>query len=127
MAYYLLNHDGDRARDLMRAGAWPIDPAEPHRDALAPGDLVLVYASGPRVFVGRAEIAAVADASGVTLTRVEEWDPPVPMDAVLARIPASEKAKGDFPFGVMRVTEVEHDTALAVAASSREVPPEDAT
>ena len=126
MAYYLLNHDGDGARELMRAGGWPIGPTERHRDALEPGDLVLVYAAGPRVFVGRAEIASAADAAGVTLTHVEEWDPPVPMDVVLARIPATEDAKGSFSVGLVRITEVEHEAALAVAAT-RETPPEGAT
>ena len=79
---------------------------------------MLIYAAGPGVFLGRAELAS-SHASGVSLTHVEEWDPPVPMDAVLANIPPTEKAKGDFAVGVVRITEVEHDAALDVARRLR--------
>jgi hypothetical protein len=48
------------------------------------------------------------------------------MDEVLARIPATEDAKGSFSVGLVRITEVEHEAALAVAAT-RETPPEGAT
>ena len=35
-----------------------VDADEPHRNALAPGDLVLIYLGAPeRVFIGRAEVA----------------------------------------------------------------------
>ena len=126
MAYYLFNHAGDDAVQRLRSGTWPVGADEPRRGELAPADLVLVYAAGARAFVGCAVLGSGADDSGVALDEVELWDPPVPMDEVLAEIPASEKAKGEFPFGVMRITEVEHQAALAVAAS-RETPAEDAT
>jgi hypothetical protein len=108
---------------------WGIDADEPHCDALAAGDLVLVYLGAPgREFVGRAELAsAVHDwtpseaqaypgdsPSGVSLAQVEEWDPPVPMSAVLSQI-ASETAKADFRTGVVRITAGEFETALVVA------------
>jgi hypothetical protein len=51
----------------------------------------------------------------VSLAQVEEWDPPVPMSAVLSQI-ASETAKADFGTGVVRITAGEFETALAVAA-----------
>ncbi len=49
------------------------------------------------------------------LAEVEEWDPPVPMNAVLSQI-GSEQAKGDFEAGIVRITADEYETALAVAA-----------
>jgi hypothetical protein len=121
----------ERAAGSLRVGMWGIDADEPHRDALAAGDLVLVYLGAPdRTFIGRAELAsAVHDwraseaqvypgdsTTGVSLARVEEWDPPVPMEAVLARIDRSEGARADFETGVVRITANEFETALAVAA-----------
>jgi hypothetical protein len=110
---------------------WGVDADEPHRDALAAGDLVLVYLGAPdREFIGRAELAsAVHDwtpseaqvypgdsPSGVSLAQVEEWDPPVPMNAVLSQIDSAENARADFETGVVRITADEYETALAVAA-----------
>jgi hypothetical protein len=138
VAHYLfVGEDGtgtrERAEALRAAGMWGIGPGEPHRDALAAGDLVLLYAGPPdRVFVGRAELGSAvhdwtawerraypgAAAGGVLLTRVESWDPPVPMAAVLAEIDRSEGARGDFDTRVVRITEAEHAAALAVAARS---------
>ena len=107
-----------------------IDAGEPHSSALSPGDLVLIYVAAPaREFVGRAELASVVhdwtpseaqvypgdSPGGVLLTHVDEWDPPVPMDAVLSRID-SEYAKGDFETRVVRITDIEYDAALDAAA-----------
>jgi hypothetical protein len=120
----------ERAAGYLRVRMWGIDADEPHRDALAAGDLVLVYLGAPdQEFIGRAELAsAVHDwtpseaqaypgdsPSGVSLAQVEEWDPPVPMSAVLLQI-ASETARADFETGVVRITAGEFETALAVAA-----------
>jgi hypothetical protein len=142
VAYYLFNFvneeeaaqrpvSRERAAEFLRVKMWGIDADEPHRDALAAGDLVLVYLAAPeREFIGRAELAsAVHDwtpsearvfpggsASGVLLAQVEEWDPPVPMSAVLAQIGPSETARADFEKGVVRITASEYETALAVAA-----------
>jgi hypothetical protein len=141
LAHYLFNFakrdaaqgsaPSEQAAGLLRLGMWGVDADEPHRNALAPGDLVLVYVAAPaREFIGRAELAsAVHDwtssearvypgdsRSGVVLAQVEEWDPPVPMGAVLAQIDPSEKAKADFDVGVVRITTHEYETALAVAA-----------
>jgi hypothetical protein len=137
VAFYLFNAVGadaaggvSLASGALRAGVWGVDADEPHREALAPGDLALIYLGAPdRVFVGRAEVAsAVRDwtgsqardypgdsSAGVRLTHIRRWDPPVPMHAVLARI-ASETAKADFEEGVVRITASEYEAALAVAA-----------
>ncbi len=146
MAFYLFNYaiaPGDeaptareRAVERLRSGAWDVDPGTPHRDALSPGDLALVYVAAPeRVFIGRAELASAVQAltpadggdlrSGVVLSDVEEWDPPVPMQTVLARIDRSANARADFDVDVVRITPQEYETALAVAAERRRGEPGD--
>ena len=112
---------------------WGIDADEPHRNALAAGDLTLIYLGAPeRRFIGRAELASAAHGwtpseaklypddspGGVLLAQVEEWDPPVPMSAVLSQIDPAENARADFEAGVVRITAHEYETALAVAARS---------
>jgi hypothetical protein len=144
VAHYLFNLVTDnaarleRAALLLRAGMWGIDVDEPHRDVLAPGDLVLVYLGAPeRTFVGRAELASAAhdwspsearaypgdSAGGVLLAGVEEWEPPVPMSTVLSRLEPRGNARADFEKGVVRITAHEYETALAVAAATVDVPP----
>jgi hypothetical protein len=130
--HYLFNflEGREQAGALMEAGRWDVASDESHRDALAPGDLVLLYLGAPeRELIGRAELASAAhgwtsseaerypgDArGGVLLAHVEEWNPPVPMSTVLSQI-GSESAKADFEAGVVRITADEYDTALAVAA-----------
>jgi hypothetical protein len=110
---------------------WGVGPDEPHRDALAPGDLALVYLAAPaREFIARAEVASAVHAwtpseaqvypgdalGGVLLAPVEEWNPPVPMSAVLAQIDRSAGARADFEVAVVRITADEYETARAVAA-----------
>ena len=110
---------------------WGIDADEPHRSALASGDLVLIYLGAPeREFIGRAQLASAAhdwtpseagvypgdSPGGVLLARVEEWDPPVPMNAVLSQVVPAGNARADFRTGVVRITAHEYETALAVAA-----------
>src|ERR1700716_3779550 len=121
----------EQAAGFLRVRMWGIDVDERHRNALAPGDLILIYLGAPvREFIGRAELASpVHDwtpseaqvypgdpTGGVLLARVEEWDPPVPMDTVLSQIDPSENAKADFRAAVVRITANEYETALAVAA-----------
>jgi hypothetical protein len=129
--YYILNAAlREQGAELLRLGLWGVDAEEPHGDALAAGDLVLVYLGAPdREFIGRAEVASAVHAwtpdeaqvypgdspSGVSLALVEQWDPPVPMNVVLSRLDPSAKAKADFDVGVVRITEHEYGTVLAVA------------
>jgi hypothetical protein len=140
MAHYLFNFvRGDaapgpalreRATGFLRVGMWGIDADERHRNALAAGDLILVYLGAPeRTFIGRAELAsAVHDwtpsetqvypgdsPGGVLLAQVEEWGTPVPMGAVLSQIDPAENARADFETGVVRITANEFEIALAVA------------
>ena len=134
MARYLFNvvsGDAAEAAALLRLGMWGIDAEERHRDSLAGGDLVLIYLGAPKLeFIGRAELSSTArdwtasearaypgdSPGGVLLAKVEEWDPPVPMSAVLPRIDPSEKAKAEFETAVVRITAGEYETALTVAA-----------
>jgi hypothetical protein len=142
VAHYLFNFvkRGDKAKrpplreqaaGLLRVRMWGIDADERHRSALASGDLVLIYLGPPeRLFIGRAELGSAVHewtpseaqvyqgdcASGVLLARVEEWDPPVPMNTVLSQINPAGNAKAEFQAGVVRITANEYETALAVAA-----------
>jgi hypothetical protein len=141
VAHYLFNFvQGDSAKEpelreqatgFLRARMWGIAADERHRNALAAGDLVLVYLGAPaREFIGRAELAsAVHDwtpsearvypddsPSGVLLADVEDWDPPVAMDSVLSQLDSTANAKADFEAGIVRITAHEYETAVAVAA-----------
>ena len=136
MAHYLFNLSGEAGREeaagLLRAGMWGLRADEPHRAALTPGDLVVVYVGPPeRAFIGRAVVASAAHGwtpseaalypgelpGGVVLAQVEEWNPPVPLNTVLERIDPAENARGDFPAGVVRISPHEYQTALAVAGA----------
>ena len=117
---------------------WGVEAGEPHRDALASGDLALIHSGPPeRAFVGRAELASSFldwtsaetqvypddTPGGVLLAGVEEWDPPVPMEAVVARIDPTgsnpyvqANARDGFQNGVVEITEQEYEAVLAVRA-----------
>ncbi len=144
MAQYLFNFsDGDRqhATLLLQAKMWSVARDEPLRDALAPGDLALIYLPAPEAeFIGRAELAtAVHDwtrseaedypgdsPSGVVLSHVEVWDPAVPMQSVVQRIDPTasnpivqSNAAAGFPMGVVRITNDEYEAALALSREAR--------
>ena len=144
MAHYLFNFsDGDRQRAtaLLRTKMWAVSRKERHRDALAPGDLALIYLPAPEAqFIGRAELAtAVRDwtpseaeaypddsPSGVLLCHVEEWDPAVPMDTVVQRIDPTASnplvqanAAVGFRMGVVRITADEYENALALSREAQ--------
>jgi hypothetical protein len=121
----------EQATGFLRVRMWGVDGGEPHGNALAAGDLILVYLGAPeRKFIGRAELAsAVHDwtpseaqvypgefRGGVLLAQVDEWDPPVPMSTVLSQIDPAGNARADFETGVVRITANEYETALVVAA-----------
>src|SRR5207248_3793853 len=80
MAHYLFNFvEGDSAKGpglrdeatgFLRVRMWGIDADEPHREALIPGDLVLIYLGAPeREFIGRAELASASH----DWTSTEAW------------------------------------------------------
>jgi hypothetical protein len=134
MAYYIFNVIGGEASQaicFLRNRVWAVGAEEPHRDALAPGDLALVYLAAPeRVFIGRAKLASAvhdwtaaearvcpaSSKSGVSLAQFEKWDPPVAMSSVLSRIDQSAGARADFEVGVVQITRGEYEAAVSVAA-----------
>lgn len=129
----------EQAAVSLRVKLWGVDADEPHCDALAAGDLILIYLAEPeRAFIGRAELGSGVrewtpseaqryrgdSPSGVMLAQVEEWNPPVPMNAVLPRIDAAgsnpyvqANAKTGFRTGIVRITAHEYETVLAVRVS----------
>ena len=136
MTHYLLNFstgDQDEAVARLRAQMWGIAEEESDRDALAPGDLALIYVPHPDGFVGRADLATAvrpwtaAEAaaypgespSGVQLSDVERWDRAVPMATVVARVDPTASnplvqanMKAGFSRGVVRITADEYEAAL---------------
>jgi hypothetical protein len=144
MAHFLFNFsEGDRrqATALLRAKMWGVARNERHRDALAPGDLALIFLAAPeKEFIGCAELATAVhewtpseaaaypgdSEGGVLLARVSEWELTVPMDSVLQRIDPTgsnpivqENAAVGFPMGVVLITAEEYENAFAL---SREAP-----
>ena len=133
MSLYILNTEAalrERVAELLRIGLWGVGPDELHGATLAAGDRVLVYLGAPaREFVACAELASPVHpwtsseaqlypgdlSAGVQLAEIERWDPPVAMSVVLSHLDASAKAKADFDMGVVRITEHEHETVLALA------------
>jgi hypothetical protein len=146
MAHYLFNvcgEDQEQSAALLRAKMWGIGGEEKHRDALAPGDLVLIYLASPRQeFIGQAELAsavhdwtpAEADTCpgnspcGVLMGHITEWDPPVAMSTVLPRIDPDmsnpyiqQNARTGFQTGVVQISAHEYETVMAVWAEG--IPP----
>ena len=143
MAHYLFNFSGgdrQQATALLQVKMWGVGRDERHRDALAPGDLALIYLATPGEFIGRAGLAtAVHDwtpseaeaypgdsPSGVVLSDVEDWHPTVPMDSVVRRIDPTRSnplvqsnAAAGFRMGVVRITGHEYETALALSREAR--------
>jgi hypothetical protein len=144
MAHYLFNFsDGEReqAIALLRAKMWGVGRHEGCRDALAVGDLALIYLPAPDAeFIGRVELAtAVHDwtsseaeacpgdsPSGVLLARVEEWDPAVPMDTVVQRIDPTASnplvqanAAAGFRSAVVEISDGEYEATVALSREAR--------
>ncbi len=144
MAHWLFNlSDGDReqATALLRAKMWGVGRHEGDCDALAAGDVALVYLPAPeRAFIGRAELAtAIHDwtpleadtypgdsSSGVLLSEVEEWDPDVPMDTVVQRIDPTgsnplvqANAASGFRSDLVRISADEYEATVALGREAR--------
>lgn len=144
MARWLFNlSDGDReqATVLLRAKMWGVGRHEGDRDALAAGDLALIYLSAPEAeFIGRAELASAvhdwtpseAEAypgespSGVLLSHVEEWDPAVPMETAVQRIDPTgsnplvqANAAAGFRSAVVGISDDEYEATVALSREAR--------
>jgi hypothetical protein len=145
MTHYLFNFsDGEReqATALLRAKMWGVGRHEGCRDALAAGDLALIYLPAPDAeFIGRVELAtAVHDwtpseagacpgdsPSGVLLSHVEEWDPAVPMGTVVQRIDPTASnplvqanAAAGFRSDVVEISDGEYEATVALSREARD-------
>jgi len=144
MAHWIFNvSDGERAQATALLGAkmWGVSRYEECRDALAAGDLALIYLPAPDAeFVGRAELATAAhdwtsseaeaypgdSPSGVLLSHVEEWDPAVSMDTVVQRIDPTASnpfvqanATAGFRSAVVLITGDEYKATVALSREAR--------
>ena len=143
MQHFIFNlADGDRERatSFLRSKSWAVSHDERHRDALAPGDLALVFVALTREFVGRAEIkttflnpmpsdpaASGPAVSGVLLGYVEVWTSGVPLDVAVQRIdpngsnPYVQANAAGFHAGVVQITVKEYDIVVSLGDSLRDV------
>ena len=138
--FNLADGDRERAKSFLRAKKWVISRDERHRDALAPGDLALVFVALTREFVGRAEIktpfldpmpsdpaASGPAVSGVLLGDVEDWTSGVPLDIAVQRIdpngsnPYVQANAAGFRAGVVQITVKEYDIVVSLRDRARGV------
>ena len=139
--FTLADGNRERAASFLRAKKWVVGRDERHRDALAPGDLVLVFVGLAREFVGRAELESTfldpmpsdlvtsgPAVSGVLLGDVEQWTSGVPLDVAVQRIdptasnPYVQANAAGFRAGVVQITVKEYDTVLALHDEAGDVP-----
>jgi len=143
MQHFIFNlADGNRQRaaSFLHAKRWVFDREERHRDAIAPGDLALVFVALTREFVGRAKLETAfldpipSDAatsgpplSGVLLGDVEEWTTGVPLNIAVQRIdptasnPYVQSNAAGFRAGVVQITVSEYDIVVALHDEAGEV------
>jgi hypothetical protein len=136
MQHFIFNlADGDRERAMsfLHAKRWVLNRNERHRDALAPGDLALVFVSRTREFVGRAKLKTTfldpmpldpavtgPAASGVLLGDVENWKSGVQLGVAVQRIdpegtnPYVQANAAGFHAGVVRITVKEYDIVVSL-------------
>jgi hypothetical protein len=138
--FNLADGDRERAKSFLHAKRWVVGRDERHRDALAPGDLVLVFVALTREFVGRAELkttfldpmpsdphASGPALSGVLLGDVEVWTSGVPLDVAVQRIdpngsnPYVQANAAGFRAGVVQITVKEYDIVVSLRDRARGV------
>ena len=143
MQHFIFNlADGDleRAKSFLHAKRWVVRCDERHRDALAPGDLALVFVALTHEFVGRAELkttfldpmpsdpaASGPAVSGVLLDDVEDWTNGVPLGVAVQRIdptgsnPYVQANAAGFHAGVVLITVKEYDIVVSLRDRARGV------
>jgi hypothetical protein len=137
--FNLVGGDQDQARSLLDAKRWVVSRDERHRDAIAPGDVALVFVAVTREFVGRVGIrttfldpmppdpATHAAMSGVLLADVESWTRGVPLAVAVRRIdphgsnPQVQANAAGFRAGVVEITANEYDIVLSLHDGPRDV------
>jgi len=138
--FNLADGDRERAKSFLRAKRWVFSREERHRDAIAPGDLALVFVALTREFVGRAEIktafldpmpsdpAPGTAVTGVLLGDVEDWTSGVPLAVAVQRIdpngsnPYVQANAAGFRAGVVHITANEYDIVVSLRDRTREAP-----
>ena len=139
--FNLSNGNREQATSFLRAEMWALGRDERHRNALAPGDLVLIHVAKPRCeFIGRAELATAfrdwtpseskacpdGSSSGVLLADVELWPHAVPLDVVVRRVdptasnPYVQENAAGFRAGIVRITAEEYAAAVALGRESQQ-------
>ena len=138
--FNLADGDRERAKSFLHVKRWVVNRDERHRDALAPGDLALVFVAVTREFVGRAELkttfldpmpsdpaASGPAVSGVLLGHVEDWTSGVPLDVAVQRIdpngsnPYVQANAAGFHAGVVQITVKEYDIVVSLRDRARGV------
>jgi hypothetical protein len=138
--FNLADGDRERAKSFLHAKRWVVSRDERHRDALAPGDLALVFVARTREFVGRAELkttfldpmpsdpaASGPAVSGVLLGDVEDWSSGVPLEVAVRRIdpkgsnPYVQANAAGFHEGVVQITVKEYDIVVSLRDRTRGV------
>ena len=131
--FNLADGDRERAKSFLHAKRWVVSRDERHRDALAPGDLALVFVALTREFVGRAELKTTfldpmpsdplpsgPAGSGVLLGDVEDWTSGVPLDIAVQRIDPEgsntyvQANAAGFRAGVVQITVKEYDIVVSL-------------
>jgi hypothetical protein len=131
--FNLAEGDRERAKGFLHAKRWPINGKERHRDALAPGDLALVFVALTHEFVGRATVTSAflnpmsldpitsgPAAGGVLLDDVEDWTNGVPLDVAAHRIdpegsnPYVQENAAGFRAGVVQITVKEFNIVVSL-------------
>jgi hypothetical protein len=139
--FNLADGDRERAKSFLYARRWVVGREERHRDALAPGDLALVFVALTREFVGRAELKTTfldpmpsdpatsgTAVSGVLLGDVEDWTSGVPLDVAVQRIdpkgsnPYVQANAAGFRAGVVQITVKEYDIVVSLRDRARDIP-----
>ena len=138
--FNLADGDRERARSFLHAKRWMVNREERHRDAIAPGDLALIFVALTREFVGRAELKTTfldpmpsdpatsgRAVSGVLLVDVEDWTSGVPLDVAVQRIdpkgsnPYVQANAAGFHAGVVQITVNEYDIVVSLRDRSCDV------
>ena len=138
--FNLADGDRERAKSFLHAKRWTVSREERHRDALAPGDLALVFVGLTREFVGRAELKTTfldpmpsdpatsgPAVSGVLLCGAEDWTSGVPLDVAVQRIdpkgsnPYVQANATGFRRGVVQITVKEYDIVVSLRDRARDV------
>ena len=138
--FNLADGDRERAKSFLHAKRWVVSRDERHRNALAPGDIALVFVALTLEFVGRAELESTfldpmpsdlvtfgPAVSGVLLGDVEDWTSGVPLAVAVQRIdpngsnPYVPANAAGFRAGVVQITVKEYDIVVSLRDRTRDV------